>query len=450
MQLRELDDRSDYRRGSMDQSSHAASCNALSVILAGGRGSRLYDLTDHESKPALPIGPQARLIDFTLANVVNSGIDQALLLTQYEPESLHRHLHGVWGPIASQKKVSIGVMPGEEFGPYLGTAHAVSRAIEEIDRIAPRHVVILAGDHLYQMDYRPFIQQHERTRAQVTVGVVHVPVRDALEFGVMTVDAQSRIIAFAEKPAIPTEALDRPGYALASMGIYVFDWDLLRGLLVALVDDHEDLDFGKHIIPFLVREGHAHAYALPSMGSATEPFWKDLGTLDAYHGIHGALIRGDVTFAPNWPLLIETPTAPAAKADGALTSPAALIEATDIYSCSIAEGAFIGARSVLRNSVVLPGAKIGRNVVIENAIITSDAVIRDGFNLAHALQFGTDWCTTSHGRIRVISARALKALDRLIAQKIGEASQSAEHHTAPSSDNWTAGIRRSFRPVPAT
>jgi glucose-1-phosphate adenylyltransferase len=440
----------------MDQSSTdarsvtALPADTLAIVLAGGRGSRLFDLTDHESKPALPIGPHARLIDFTLANVVNSDIDQALLLTQYQPESLHRHMHGVWGPIGSQRNVSFGIMPGKTFGPYLGTAHAVSCAIEEIDRIAPRHVVILAGDHLYQMDYRPFIAQHERSRAQVTVGVVHVPVSEAREFGVMSVGAENRIVAFSEKPLVPTEARDRPGYALASMGIYVFDWDLLRGLLVALSDTHEELDFGKHIIPFLVGEGHAYAYALPGMGDA-EPFWKDLGTLDAYHGIHAALIRGETVLARDWPLPTEAFSNAISnrKTSGALTASSALVETSEIHDCSIADGVFIGAGSVLRKSIVLPGAKIGRNVVIENAIVTSDAVIRDGFDLAKALQLGADWCTTSQGQIRVISAGALKALEQLIARQAEPVAPGAEHMAVSSLDMWTAGLRRAFQPVPA-
>jgi glucose-1-phosphate adenylyltransferase len=354
----------------------------LSIILAGGRGSRLHDLTDHEAKPALPIGPHGRLIDYTLANVVTSRLGETMVLTQYQPDTLHRHLLDSWQAETAQPAISI--LDGADFGPYEGTAAAVACIADEIDLVAPRHVVILAGDHLYQMDYRPFVERHIAARAEVTVGVVHVPRDQASGFGVLEADADHRITAFVEKPVIAPAAPDRPDHALASMGIYVFEWSLLRDLLKEIEGTVADLDFGKHIIPALVSCGTAYAYALPGR-QGREPLWQDLGTLDAYHAVQRHLLDGSLALDPAWP--VEHPV-----------------------HHGVGDRRAIGFGSTLRNVVLLPGARIGRAVTISNAIVLADAVIPDGFDLDAELAESGKWCTISEGGIRVISARALQRL----------------------------------------
>jgi len=377
--------------------------NVLAVVLAGGRGSRLHDLTHGHAKPALPIGTVGRLIDFTLANVSNSGLRRALVLTQYAPETLHRHLDRSWREAANG--LSLEVLDGNIVGPYTGTADAVAKVMDRIDQDDPDHVIVLAGDHLYQMDYQPFIAQHARSGARVTVGAIHVPVEEADQFGVMTADTQGRILNFTEKPARPGEATDRPGYTLASMGIYVFDWPLLRQILTDMTPRHEELDFGKQILPLLVREGSAFAYALPGRGQAA-PLWRDLGTLDAYHAVHADLANGAIALDPAWPLPAQrngNPSLRPAWVEGRLTWPAHII----------GEGASVGERTVLRNVIVLAGACIGRDAVIENAIVTGDAVIPDGFRLRKALERGNGWCVTSEGGIHLLSGQAMARLGRL-------------------------------------
>ena len=354
----------------------------LSIILAGGRGSRLHDLTDNEAKPALPIGPHARLLDYTMANVVNSGLGEAMVLTQYQPDTLHSHLLEAWQAESAEPAVSI--LDGADYGPYEGTAAAVSCIVDEIDLVGPRHVVILAGDHLYQMDYRPFVERHVATGAEVTVGVVHVPQEQASGFGVLEVDAAHRITAFVEKPFVAPPALDRPGYALASMGIYVFEWKLLRQLLRELDGTVADLDFGKHIIPALVSCGTAYAYALPGR-QGREPLWQDLGTLDAYHAVQRRLLDGSLPLDPSWPIAYPV-------------------------QHGLGDRRAVGFGSRLRNVVLLPGARIGRAVTISDAIVLADAVVPDGFNLDAELAEHGKWCTVSEGGIRVISARALQRL----------------------------------------
>lgn len=357
--------------------------DVLSIVLAGGKGSRLHDLTHEESKPALPIGPGARLVDFTLANVANSGLRHAMVLTQYAPATLRHHVEQSWG--ADTDGCTFAVLDGEEHGPFEGTAHAVARVIAEIDRLAPRHVVVLGGDHLYQMDYRPFVDRHLACDADVTVGVVHVPAAQASGFGVLEVDIDFRIAAFVEKPVIAPESLDRPGYALASMGIYVFDWQVLRRMLLDLGDSVPELDFGQHVIPRLVASGTAFAYALPGR-EGQEPLWQDLGTLDAYHAVQRQLAEGLLPLDASWP--IAHPGRPQA-----------------------ANGGSVGAGSVLRNVVMLPGARIGRGVTLADAIVMGDAVLPDRFDLDAAIARHGNWCTVSDRGIRVISARALLRLE---------------------------------------
>ena len=385
----------------------------LAVVLAGGRGSRLHDLTDNQPKPALPFGTSGRLIDFTLANIVHSGLKRAFVLTQYLPDRLHDHLDQRWRAIQESHGLALEIIDGSDKGMFNGTADAVAKASAQINLHAPTHVVILAGDHLYQMDYSRFVARHIETGAQVTVGAVQVLIEDAHEFGVMSVDADGRITDFLEKPCNPSAMDAKPGVVLASMGIYVFEWAHLRHLLKTLSPQQAELDFGKHVLPRLVQTGTAYAYALPGRGQAA-PLWRDLGTLDAYHAIHADLECGKVPLDPTWPLLVGRSRPPALRSaffSSGIDHPPAIAEVWT--GCSVGEGARIGLRCQLKRVVILPGALVGDDVRIDNAIITSDAVVPDGFDLAAALDGAEGWCTTSEGGIRVISARALTRLAEL-------------------------------------
>ena len=393
----------------MFNSPQMGATSVLAVVLAGGRGSRLYDLTDAQPKPALPVGTSGRLIDFTLANIVHSGIKRALVLTQYSPELLHDHLDQRWQPIRDTHALTLDVIDGSNKGLFNGTADAVAKVVQDIDRAAPSHVVILAGDHLYQMDYSRFVARHVESGAQVTVGAVQVPIDEAREFGVMALAPNGRIMEFLEKPANPKSMAGKPGFALASMGIYVFEWALLRTLLNGLSSLEPELDFGKHVLPRLVQAGTAFAYELPGRGQAA-PLWRDLGTLDAYHAIHADLEQGKVPLDPTWPLLVGRSRPPALRS-AFFSSPNDAQSMSPIWTgCAIGEGARVGSRCHLKRVVILPGAWVGDDVRMTDAIITSDAVVPDGFDLEAALDRSDDWCTISEGRVRVISARALTKL----------------------------------------
>jgi glucose-1-phosphate adenylyltransferase len=283
----------------------------------------------------------------------------------------------------------------------------VASVVAEVDRLAPRHIVVLAGDHLYQMDYRSFLDRHLACDAEVTVGVVHVPLEQASGFGVLTAGIDYRISAFVEKPADAPEALDRPGHALASMGIYVFAWPVLRRLLLDMAGTVPELDFGKHVIPALVARGTAVAYALPGRGGH-EPLWQDLGTIDAYHRVQRDLAEGTLPLDPTWPI--------------AYTGQAAV---TDCET--------IGLGSVLGNVVLLPGARVGRNVTLTDAIVMGDAVVPEGFDLDDTIARHGAWCTTSENGIRLISVSALDKLasrQRRTVPPVIEVVKAARHEAA--------------------
>ena len=265
--------------------------SAMAYVLAGGRGSRLLELTERRAKPAVYFGGKSRIIDFALSNALNSGIRRIAVATQYKAHSLIRHLQRGWNFLQPVRNESFDILPASqrvaEDQWYAGTADAVFQNIDIIDGYAPEYLVILAGDHVYKMDYERMLVQHVNDGADVTVACIEVPVAEASAFGVMHVDDTDRIVAFVEKPEHPPEMPDRPGWALASMGIYVFRREFLNEQLRRdAADPHSTRDFGRDIIPYLVQNGKAvaHRFTRSCVRSRdeTEVYWRDVGTLDAY------------------------------------------------------------------------------------------------------------------------------------------------------------------------
>ena len=265
--------------------------SAMAFVLAGGRGSRLMELTDRRAKPAVYFGGKSRIIDFALSNAVNSGIRRICVATQYKAHSLIRHLQRGWNFFRIERNEAFDILPASqrvaEDKWYLGTADAVTQNIDIIQSYGPKYIVILAGDHIYKMDYERMLAQHVESDADVTVGCIEVPRMEATGFGVMKVDMTSRIVGFVEKPADPPGMPDQPDKALASMGIYVFDTKSLIDLLRKDAEDpNSSHDFGKDIIPYLVKNGKAVAHRFSDScvrsGSEEEPYWRDVGTIDAF------------------------------------------------------------------------------------------------------------------------------------------------------------------------
>jgi glucose-1-phosphate adenylyltransferase len=292
----------------------------LAVIMAGGRGERLRHLTEDRCKPATPFGGKFRIIDFALSNCVNSGIRQISVLTQYKAHSLIQHIQRGWGYLRGEFGEFVEIVPAQQRKGadwYMGTADALWQNIELIRAHRPLHVLVLAGDHIYKMDYGPMIGFHVEKEADITVGVVEVPVVRAREFGVLGVDESNRVLSFLEKPRDPPPMPGRPDMALASMGIYVFNPRLLERLLRADAEDRSSAhDFGKNIIPDAIDKLRVFAYPFEDVRTKAQNYWRDVGTVDAYYEANMELTRVSPElniYDEQWPIWTYQEQLPPAK-----------------------------------------------------------------------------------------------------------------------------------------
>jgi glucose-1-phosphate adenylyltransferase len=375
--------------------------NAMAYVLAGGRGSRLMELTDRRAKPAVYFAGKSRIIDFALSNALNSGIRRIAVATQYKAHSLIRHLQRGWAFFRPERNESFDILPASqrvsETQWYAGTADAVFQNIDIIEDYAPRHIVILAGDHIYKMDYEAMLAQHVESGADVTVGCIAVPRAEASGFGVMHVDASDRIAAFVEKPADPPEIPDRPGLALASMGIYVFE---TRTLFAELRRDAADpasrRDFGGDIIPRMVAEGRAmaHRFETSCVRSVLErePYWRDVGTLDAYWEANISLT--DVVppldiYDRDWPIWTYGEITPPAKfvhdedgrrgeAVSCLVSGDCIVSGAFVRRSLLSTGSHLHSFARVENAVLLPRVDVGRGARLTNLVVDRGVRIPPG------------------------------------------------------------------------
>jgi glucose-1-phosphate adenylyltransferase len=370
-------------------------------VLAGGRGSRLLELTDRRAKPAVYFGGKSRIIDFALSNALNSGIRRIAVATQYKAHSLIRHLQRGWNFLRSERNESFDVLPASqrvsETMWYLGTADAVYQNIDIIEGYGPHFIVLLAGDHIYKMDYEKMLQQHVDSGADVTVGCLETSLEEATGFGVMHIDDKNNIIAFLEKPKNPPHMPGKPDVALASMGIYVFETSFLIELLRQdAADPNSSHDFGKDIIPYLVKNGKAvaHHFSESCVTSREEgkAYWRDVGTVDAYWAANVDLtdVVPDLDlYDRGWPIWTYGEITPPAKfvhdVDGrrgfavsSLLSGGSLISGASISRSLIFTGVRIHSYTTVHETVVLPYTTIGRNVRLSKTIIDSEVRIPDG------------------------------------------------------------------------
>ncbi|MFV1918321.1 glucose-1-phosphate adenylyltransferase [Sphingomonas sp. MJ1 (PH-R8)] len=375
--------------------------DAMAYVLAGGRGSRLAELTDVRAKPAVYFGGKSRIIDFALSNAINSGIRRIGVATQYKAHSLIRHLQGGWNFLRRERNEGFDILPASqrisEYQWYEGTADAVYQNIDIIESYAPEYMVILAGDHIYKMDYELMLQQHCQSGADVTVACMEVPRLEASGFGVMAVDAQDRITDFVEKPADPPAMPGRPDVALASMGIYVFNTSLLiEQLRRDAADPNSARDFGKDIIPYLVRHGNAVAHRFSdSCVRAPEEraaYWRDVGTVDAYWEANIDLT--DVVpkldlYDHSWPLWTYSEVTPPAKfvhdeegrrgeATSSLISGDCIISGASIRNSLVFTGVRAHSFATLEQAVILPRCKISRNARLTKVVVDAGVCIPDG------------------------------------------------------------------------
>ncbi|MCM3126725.1 glucose-1-phosphate adenylyltransferase [Paenibacillus provencensis] len=353
--------------------------DCIAMLLAGGEGKRLAPLTSSIAKPAVHFGGNYRIIDFPLSNCVNSGIDTVGVLTQYEAESLHQHIgEGEPWKLNQTGGNGISLLPSWNIGceeGYCGTADAIYKNIEFIDQHDPEDVLILSGDHIYQMDYRELLQYHTDKGAQATIAVIEVPWNEAHRFGVMGADEDMRVTEFVEKPA-------KPESNLASMGIYVFKWSYLKEHLLRDAAIHDSgHDFGKDLIPAML-QSEEPLYVYNFNG-----YWKDVGTVQSLWDAHMDLLNG-VTLnkesEQTWPMFTRKwRTKPSAHKPRTSSFDSCMVHETcaiegDADRSVIFYGVEIGKSSSIKDSVIMPNAKIGRNVTIEHAIIGEGAIVRDG------------------------------------------------------------------------
>src|SRR6188768_3466292 len=375
--------------------------DAMAYVLAGGRGSRLKELTDRRAKPAVYFGGKTRIIDFALSNALNSGIRRIGVATQYKAHSLIRHLQRGWDFFRPERNESFDILPASqrvsETRWYEGTADAVFQNIDIIQDYHPEYMVILAGDHIYKMDYELMLQQHVDQNADVTVGVLEVPRRDATGFGVMHVDDEDRIVHFLEKPADPPGIPGNPEMALASMGIYVFSTAYLFELLRHdAANPESSRDFGKDLIPYVVANGKAvaHRFSTSCVKSESEheDYWRDAGTVDAYWEANidlTSVVPSLDLYDNNWPIWTYSEISPPAKfvhnedsrrglALNSMVSGGCIVSGARVHKSLLFTGVKVHSYAYLDGAVVQPYVEIGRNTRLRNVVIDRGTIIPAG------------------------------------------------------------------------
>jgi len=370
----------------------------MAIVLAGGRGSRLKELTEMRAKPAVYFGGKSRIIDFALSNALNSGIRRIGVATQYKAHSLIRHLQRGWNFFRAERNEIFDILPAsqrvEEDKWYTGTADAVTQNIDILEAYGAEYIIVLAGDHIYKMDYEPMLEQHVETGADVTVGCIEVPRSEASGFGVMKVDDKDQIIEFVEKPANPPAMPDKPTMSLASMGIYVFTQKFLFDLLAEdAVNADSSHDFGHDIIPHIVKNGSAYAHRFSDScvrsSSESEAYWRDVGTVDAFWQANVDL----TDFTPaldiydrDWPIWTYAEITPPAKfihdeegrrghAVSSLVSGGCIISGSSIDKSLLFTGVHAHSFSRLEHVVALPYVTINRKARLKRVVIDRGVTI---------------------------------------------------------------------------
>ena len=394
----------------------------LAVVLAGGVGSRLQPLTHQRTKPAVPFGGKYRIIDFTLTNCLHSGLRRILVLTQYKSHSLQKHLRDGWSIFNPELGEYITPIPpqmrtGDDW--YSGTANAIYQNLYLIERSDADWVVILSGDHIYRMDYAPMIEFHKLSGAAATIACMDVSIKEAKQFGVMTLDQTGRVTAFEEKPDNPTPLEGNPELALASMGIYVFS---TQDLLDAINNDHNDSssdhDFGKNILPKMIDNQGVYGYRFGGDSGRVSPdrYWRDVGTLDAYYEANMDLLEAIPPlnlYQDDWPIRTYSGQYPPARtAQGtygsegifinSIVSSGSVISGGSVQESILFNNVRINNESTVERSILFEGVDIGNGVHIKNSIIDKNVIIPDGEEIGYDLEKDKQRFTVSDNNIVVI------------------------------------------------
>ncbi|MDD9739976.1 glucose-1-phosphate adenylyltransferase [Marinovum sp. SP66] len=418
----------------MTQARHELAQQTMAYVLAGGRGSRLKEMTDIRAKPAVFFGGKTRIIDFALSNAVNSGIRRIGVATQYRAHSLIRHLQRGWSFFRAERNESLDILPAsQQMGEdnwYKGTADAVTQNINVLRGYGPKYILVLAGDHIYKQDYSVMIEQHVKTGAKVTVGCIEVPRDEARAFGVMGVDANDKILEFVEKPENPPAMPGDESRALASMGIYVFEAEYLYELLEKDNDDpNSSHDFGNDIIPDIVAQGGAYAHpfgrSCVMSGLEDRPYWRDVGTIDAYWQANIDLtdFKPELDlYTQNWPIWTYSELTPPAKfihneegrrgsATSSMVSGGCIISGSQLHRCLLFTGVRTHSFAELEGVIVLPYADIGRNAKLKNCIVDRGAMIPEGLVVGEDAEADAKRFRRTENGICLITQKMIDKLD---------------------------------------
>ena len=406
----------------------------MAFVLAGGRGSRLKELTDTRTKPAVYFGGKTRIIDFALSNAFNSGIRRISVATQYKAHSLIRHLQRGWSFFRAERNESLDILPAsqqlDETNWYRGTADAVMQNMDIIRGYGPKYILILAGDHIYKQNYSLMVRQHVESGADVTVGCIEATLDEARGFGVMAVDDSDRITDFVEKPENPPAMPGNPDVALASMGIYVFEAEFLYQVLREdAADPDSEHDFGKNIIPKLVKTGKAMAHPFSrscvTSGLETKPYWRDVGAVDAFWQANIDLT--DFTpeldiFDTEWPIWTYQEASPPAKfihneegrrgqAVSSMISGGCIISGSGLYRCLLFTGVRTHSFSQLEGVVALPYSEVGRNARISNVVLDRGVRIPAGLVIGEDPELDAARFRRTEGGVCLVTQSMIDKLD---------------------------------------
>ena len=371
--------------------------DTLVIVLAGGAGERLYPLTMERAKPAVYFGGPYRIVDFTLSNCINSGLRRIFIVTQYKSLSLNRHIRLGWSVVAEELGEFIEILPPQKRvneNWYLGTADAVFQNLYSVVRESPRHIVVLGGDHVYKMDYGKMLKAHRETGAAVTLAAIEVPVEEATRFGVVQIDDHDRIVGFQEKPRDPAGIPGAPHMALISMGIYVFEAEVLIRALGEDAAQPSSHDFGKDILPALLAAGaRMYVHRFYDENKKAAKYWRDIGTLDAYFEANLDLCAVNPEFNlydPEWPLRTRMPQAPPAKfvfaeehrrqgmATDSIISAGCIISGSSVSGSVLCPNVRVHSFCRIEDSILMPGVRIGRHARLRRVIVDRDVFIPRG------------------------------------------------------------------------
>jgi glucose-1-phosphate adenylyltransferase len=403
--------------------------DVVAVLLAGGAGERLFPLTRDRAKPAVSFGGPYRIIDFTLSNCINSGLRKIFVATQYKAQSLNRHVRLGWTVVNPELGEFVEVLPpqkrvGENW--YIGTADAVYQNLYSIEREQPRWVIVLSGDHIYKMDYGKMLDVHIARGASLTVGAIEVPLAESRRFGILDVDDDTRVTGFQEKPENGRPAPWNSSVCLGSMGIYIFDTDVLVRELVRDAEQDTNHDFGKDIIPKLVHSGErVYAYLFWDENKKAAKYWRDVGTLDAYYEASMDLIQVDPVFNlydPDWPLRTYQPQFPPAKfilsEDGrtghaldSIVSMGCIVSGSLVQRSILSPGVRVHSFCDVQDSILMPNTTINRHCRIRRAIIDRGVEIPRGAVIGHDLAEDRRRHTVSDGGVVVVTPGEECAID---------------------------------------